>query len=43
MHLSIFLGMTVVLLLLVIWFIGELQSATAAQAAEKAVEEKKSD
>lgn len=35
MHVSIFLGMTVVLLLLVIWFVGELASATAAEHAAK--------
>ena len=37
LHLSIFLGMSVILLLLIIWFIGELR----AEEAKKALEEKK--
>jgi FtsH-binding integral membrane protein len=31
LHVSIFLGMSVVLLVLVIWFVGELQKEQAAQ------------
>ena len=34
-HLSVFLGMSVLLLGLVIWFVGELQKETALQEAEK--------
>ena len=32
MHVSIFLGMSVLLLILVIWFVGELQAAMIDQA-----------
>ena len=38
MHVSIFLGMTFILLVLVLWFIGELQRA---MAEEKLQESKK--
>uniref|UniRef100_A0A7S2GJG6 H(+)-exporting diphosphatase n=1 Tax=Haptolina brevifila TaxID=156173 RepID=A0A7S2GJG6_9EUKA len=48
MHVSIFLGMSVVLLMLVIWFIGELQKAMIEQKAleaedQKPAEEKKTE
>ena len=36
MHVSIFLAMSVLLLVLVVWFIGELQKAMAEQKAEEA-------
>ena len=35
LHLSIFLGMSVVLLVLVVWFIGELQAAEIKEKKEK--------
>ena len=33
MHLSIFLGMSIILLVLIIWFVGELAKAKAAEGA----------
>ena len=35
LHVSIFLGMSVVLLVLVVWFIRELQAAEQKEKAEK--------
>ena len=40
MHISIFLGMSVILLLLVIWFVGELQKAMAEEKAQEALSKK---
>mmetsp|Transcript_6144 Transcript_6144/g.14178 ORF Transcript_6144/g.14178 Transcript_6144/m.14178 type:complete len:114 (-) Transcript_6144:494-835(-) len=41
LHLYIFLGMACVLLVLVLWFVGELQSAQAEKMAREAKEAKK--
>jgi len=40
MHVSIFLGMSVILLVLIIWFVGELAQATSTEKAEAAAEAK---